>query len=1018
MVLKGGTNSSNSTIYTDDDSTTQNKIKVGDTIKISGTASNNGVFTVTDITTDGTSLGSNGDVYYSLKGVQLTNESSADSTDPLIEVVRAPGDKLIALGDVDSAGGIDVWSNNATTDYVGVSPASANGWTESAITPTSDGNDAKYIYYFADEALRVCNINESNTSTIRWYGYIQRQQFSNNLGLSFSEWQEHPNTLAPPRLAQGSFTHCYGTSSHSNSTATNFYQNNRGVARQKEFTDGSALRFRADTGHFANMLGATQKAFLLDALNDDDSVLDFGGNTSDGDGVLLDVATKGFVSASSSATFIINSGSGRLTNTGSARGEVYLRIITVSGTKYQVSFDVGSGSNANARVSLSTDTSHNSSAQSASISSGGATNNSLQNSFTAEASTSYLILQVDSTTNTEYCDFDNITVYIEDELAMENTSSVAVLDQNILGEVITIGEALGTYPKEALICTQVSGGGGGPITYKRKYGGALVGTAPHVINNADTPIVERGLGFNIGVSEVDSGSTGAPDGSWEAGTYEFYQTFLYDGNQESLPLQMGGGQATTSLAAFEVTATGDKSLIVSVYADVFYSGRISGARVYTRLKNTDDDLILFADIDIVKGVRLTIDGTHVPWSYESADGYYVLDSVSERPNLDTYNTINGYPPDIHFNAIGGRNEVYKASVVANRRAFIANLKVKGANIELQKYGDRIMYSEINRFDTFLEYNFIDVSKGDFGEYVALESYADRLLAFKHNLIHVINIASPSPANWFLEDTIKHFGANYNFSVTKTANGIAWLTDNGCYLYDGNVNNLLDRKIAVSSASYSGTDVNWQDWYRGTSNVKDVSLGYEPISNSLLMFRSPDDSSDYSNTGWIYDFDTNGWAYHTSIFTDSENYTNFIIDWNNNLTVGWQDSNTIHFYKYLPISKSLQNQEFVTRDIDFAVPGLVKKIYKVIVTYKSDASVTTPFSYAIDGKQNFSGDGGGTFTGNFSDTSSKWDVVTLTPSSTISCQSIQIKFANGSSAGKFEINDITIQYRAIRDKEAT
>lgn len=207
-LLKGGTNSSNSTIYTSDDSNTQNAIKIGDTIKITGTANNNGVFTVTDITTDGTALGSNGDVYYSLKGAAIANESSNTDRNLEIEVVRAPGDKLVALGDVDNTGNIDVWSNNNTTDYVGTSPGSADGWTISAISPTLDGDDAKYIYHFIDEALRVCNINEQNTSIIKWYGYIQRQQFSHKYGLTFSGWQEHPNTLAPPKIATD-VTFCY-----------------------------------------------------------------------------------------------------------------------------------------------------------------------------------------------------------------------------------------------------------------------------------------------------------------------------------------------------------------------------------------------------------------------------------------------------------------------------------------------------------------------------------------------------------------------------------------------------------------------------------------------------------------------------------------------------------------------------------------------------------------------------------------------------------------------------------------
>ena len=134
-------------------------------------------------------------------------------------------------------------------------------------------------------------------------------------------------------------------------------------------------------------------------------------------------------------------------------------------------------------------------------------------------------------------------------------------------------------------------------------------------------------------------------------------------------------------------------------------------------------------------------------------------------------------------------------------------------------------------------------------------------------------------------------------------------------------------------------------------------------------------------------------------------------------------NDVEFKKFLPVSLSQTSQEFFTKDIDFNQPGLIKKIYKVIVTYKSDGAETTPFKYAIDGKQEFSGSFGGTFTGNFIDTVNTagtedfWDVATLTTTSPISCQSIQIKFAP-STTGQFEINDMTIEYRIINNKSVT
>jgi len=922
LQLVGGANSTNSTLYTG------TLIKTGDTLKISGTGSNDGIFTVVDVVntlssadaagttfTDNTcdttntstsvthdanaqiiaglSVSGTGvpastyiasitnsttfvlskaatasnsnqtftfgdmDIYYVLKGRRITDDDSGG--DPQIEVSRTPvfGDKMIALGDVDSEGNVDIWSSNATSSY----SSKDNGWTISAISPTIKGDDAKYIYHMADDSIRVCDTNDENSSIVKWYGYIQRNQFNATTGLVFAEWQEHPNSLAPPKIV-GSFTYAFGTDSTAH--------------------DGTSA------GHY----------YLIPASGD-------------------------------------------------YRG--------VAVHKY-------------------------------------AANDALQMGLNLSA------------TSTGF--------------KFENSSGDDKTGRAIVGEVISIKEAsggvgdLGDYPKEFMFCKRAYHESAGTAIYQRAYGGNLDGTAPFDFADNETPIIERGTGWNLGITD-----DGTQTGTWEAGTYEFYETFIYDGNQESLPVQIGDG--ASSVDAFTLDVTQSSSLRVSIYADLAYNGRITGGRIYTRLENSDDDLVMLADIDIVKGVRMSLDGDHKAWTYQSGKGYYVVADAtgnSVNPNLDTYTTINGFSPDIKFLGIGGMNEGYKASVVSGRRVFVANVKLKSSSGELDKFGDRIMYSEIGKFDTFLEHNFIDVSKGDYGEYTALESFADRLLAFKQNLVHIINISSPSVSSWHLEDTFKYYGVKYPYSVTKTKTGIAWASDDGCYFYDGKeVKNLIDKKIAVSDSSFATNDVDWNSWYRGSNTVKDIMLGYDPITNSLIMMRSPNDGSTNSNQCFIYDFDSNGWTYNTNLFTDSSYYTNFVTDMNNNLSVGIYDgSSDVEFKKFLPIQSSQDNQEFYTKDIDFGVPELAKKVYKVTVTYKSDGAETTPFSYAIDGKQAFSSAGGGTFTGNFADSSSRWDVATLTPSSPIECQSIQIKFASP-SAGKFEINDMSIQYRILRNK---
>ena len=997
LQLVGGANAVNSTIYT------SSLISIGDALKITGTGSNDGVFTVTDVVdtlssndaagttftqasctvssgdatithssntqiiaglsvsgtgiqtdtyiasiTDSThfemskTASSSGtrtltfgdmDIYYVLKGRTISDDSSGG--DPTIQI-NSQGDKMVALGDVDSKGGVDVWSTNATTSY----GAKDNGWTTSAISPTLSGNDAKYIYHIADGTVRVCDINETNSTIIKWYGYVQGNQFHATTGLVFAEWQEHPNSLAPPKIAT-SFTYAYGTSSHAGGTATNYYNYLTDDTCDTDHTAGSGSTF-----------GSNPKIVRMDAT----------GSLAVGMCV---------------------------TGTGIAAGSVVSQID--SGTLFRVDKDT-TATNTNEELTFF----HNRGV-----------------AIIKKTGSDQLQMGVDLSTSATGVKF-------------ENGSGADKSGRAVVGEVISIKEAsggvgdLGEYPKEFLFCKQGYSSATGTSTYSRAYGGALGGTAPFDFADNETPIIVRGTGWNIAVS------AGTGNGDWEEGTYEFYETFIYDNNQESLPVQIGDGAST--IAAFTVAVTVSQTLRVSVYADLAYSGRITGGRIYTRLENTDDDLVLLADIDIVKGMRTSLDGDHRAWTYEAGKGYHVVSGTygnAIKPNLDTYTTINAFSPDLKFLGIGGTNEIYKASVVANRRTFVANVKLKAGSGELEKFGDRIMYSEIGKFDTFLEYNFIDVSTGDYGEYTALESFADRLLAFKHNLVHIINVSSPSVSSWYLEETIKYFGVNFPFSVAKTKYGIAWVSDDGCYLYDGrNVRNLIDKKIAVSKASFTDTEVDWNSWYRGSAITKDVMLGYDPISNSLIMMRSPNDASDDSNQSFVYDFDSNGWTYHTTIFTNHLYYTNFITDWNNNLSLGVFDGSTdVEFKKFLPISVAQSGQEFNTKDIDFGHPGLIKKIYKVTMTYKSSAEQQTPLYYAINGSQSFSSFAsditpqGNTGGAGYLESSLVWDVATFTPSSPVSCQSIQFQLDLPTS-GTFEVNDMTIEYRTISNKNVS
>ncbi len=558
-----------------------------------------------------------------------------------------------------------------------------------------------------------------------------------------------------------------------------------------------------------------------------------------------------------------------------------------------------------------------------------------------------------------------------------------------------------------------------PVKVYRGYGG----TPDVQIGNDSGAIYKRGLGWNIGVIE------GSGEGGWGAKSYEFWQTFIYDENQESLP-----SKYTTRVLA---TTSENKSLKCTVYADRFYSGRITGGRIYIREFGSTDDLILFADIDIALGARMTLDGEYTPWvkrvdsdvNDSQNSGYYSATSASEglrsvNPNFDTFKSINGYSHDVKFNSIGAEKEFYKTSVIANRRHFIANVSLKDKSNSKIVYGDRIMFSELGKFDTFVETNFIDVSRGDYGKYTALESFADKLLAFKHNTTHILNISSPTPSGWFLEESIKNSGVSFHYSIVKTELGVVWANEKGCFIYNGaDTVDLTKNKLGIFESTNSNIPV-WSDFANGSSHFKDIMCGYDDISNQLIVMRSPSDLSTNSNQCFIYNFDTSAWTYNTNLFTDSHYYTNFAKDWNNSLIIGHEESATVvEFLKYRANISAQSNQSIITRDIDFGNAGLVKKIYKVVITYKSSVDQLTPLEFAINGTGSFSDFSTGsnvTPAGNDSgdlDAVSTWDVGVFKADSIVSCQSIQFKIVLPDS-GTFEVNDITIQYRTLKSKEVS
>ena len=339
-----------------------------------------------------------------------------------------------------------------------------------------------------------------------------------------------------------------------------------------------------------------------------------------------------------------------------------------------------------------------------------------------------------------------------------------------------------------------------------------------------------GTGFNLDTTITASSSYG-----WEAGVFICAQTFIYEGGQESLPVYMAAatsGDYNNPASAGYFTTTSADRVNITVMATSDYDPRVIGGRIYTRQLQSNDSWTLLADISLRDGCRTSLDAPFAKWQYVDANGdinsgkYQKCTIQSTMMNLDTYETLNGFSAEEPINCFGENNYGYKDAVVANRRAFLAHPTYLNELGEGPlKMGDRILYSLPNKFDTFPSSFFIDIGKNDGDEFVALASFADRLLAFKKFKLYIINISSGSDTNWFLEAEHEYRGVLHPSGVVETPNGIAWINDSGCYYYDGN--NITD----LSENLDDNQDSTWG--WEGFINQYSI-VGYEHSTDQLIV----------------------------------------------------------------------------------------------------------------------------------------------------------------------------------------
>ena len=468
------------------------------------------------------------------------------------------------------------------------------------------------------------------------------------------------------------------------------------------------------------------------------------------------------------------------------------------------------------------------------------------------------------------------------------------------------------------------------------------------------------------------------------------------------------------------TATGvgmkDIALKVHVYAgDGRYNGipirypRVSGFNIYMRQQNSGS-WYLQANVDITKGIKWVDDEVYTMWNAATDVGSetaYATTNTSTTPKrIVTYQSNSGNSPDVSVVGVGGSGTGFKTAVVANRMAYIGNVKTDDGKV----HGDAVFKSHVNKFDSFTKDRVIEAAVNDGDAIVKLETYADRLLIFKKTKLELVNISQEVE---FFEDVFMHKGVTHPSATCKTDFGIAWVNKQGCYLYDGEkVNNLLEkggRQIIKES-----------EW--DTFTTREPMIGYLPKKRQLIVV--DDNTSSGNGNIYLYDIVTQSWTRGANgTFSSSSDLTNFVTDWNADLMYAHTD-NTGTMAKWVDASAAQTGFKMYTKDIDFGEPGQKKTVYKVYMSYRGDGSAVGVY-YLADGDDSplltfYRTNADGTSEGSTTDTTplvdttgQTWVQAELVPVASVK-DIYSFRFllytAGDMGASDFEVNDITIVYR--------
>ena len=346
---------------------------------------------------------------------------------------------------------------------------------------------------------------------------------------------------------------------------------------------------------------------------------------------------------------------------------------------------------------------------------------------------------------------------------------------------------------------------------------------------------------------------------------------------------------------------------------------------------------------------------------------------------------------------------WKTSALINRRAYIGNVKLIDKDNTSHIFTDSIFKSKSNKFDTFTLDGRIDVAVGDGEEIIRLIGYADRLLQYKQNTLHIINVSGQSE---YLESTHKYKGVSHPNQVCETDYGVAWCNSHGVYFYDGR----QVRDLFINKGIRTISKTKWDAFY---NDSHETMIGYSPSEKQLVLFQDVTNGDDVM----VYDMTTTSWVEGGGRAPNKQK-TNFVNIWDGSLAFGYENlDNKTTVAPWTPTpTTAITPFAIQTKNFNFGTQAN-KKVTKVYITLKGTNPTNIVPKFSING---------GNFDGVFKDVngvnitssaplpgSSTWtEIEMLTDGNANNVKSFAVRLEQGSSGvvSDIQINDITIVYR--------